>query len=501
MISLIDVQEDQTLDDYAAYTQLTYAVNDLKQAAQEPARQLDGRTVWMVNSTAQGGGVAEMMPKVVSMMRELGIDTEWAVINSEEPNFFALTKRIHNLLHGSGDPHLDREHRELYEAESRSFADAFRDRIDPNDILVIHDPQPLGMGSMLAEELDVPSIWRCHIGLSETTPETETAWDFLQPWAESFDRTVFSLQEYVPDFLSDEADLINPAIDPLSPKNREVSVRQLTSILDRASLTANFHPSLRMAFPTPASRLQRDGSFTHATQPSDIGLLFRPIITQVSRWDRLKGFAPLLQGFARLKSEQYNGHLDLSERERRRLELTRLVLAGPSPDSVSDDPEGQEVFREICALWHDLPPSVKRDVVVLTLPMASRRVNALMVNALQRCSTIVAQNSLQEGFGLTVTEGMWKGAPIMGSRAAGIQEQVTDGEHGRLLHHPDDPEEVATVLGEMLAAEQQRSIWGRNAKRRATQNYLVFTQVQRWLEVLTDVVEQRESVHTDGRIS
>lgn len=495
MIRIIDVQEQKTLEDYDAHTHLTYAVRDLKRAARAPARTLKGRTVWMVNSTAQGGGVAEMLPKVITLLRELGVDTEWAVINSDEKHFFTLTKRIHNLLHGEGNPYLGPDDRALYESVSRTLADEFESRIGPNDILVIHDPQPLGMGAILRERLGMPAVWRCHIGLDETTPATQAAWDFLQPWVRPYDRAVFSLRKYIPSFL-DEADIINPAIDPLSPKNRMLSLQKVTEILDNASLAVSAHPSVTPAFPAPALRLQRDGAFAPATQPGDIGLLFRPIITQISRWDRLKGFAPLLQGFAHLKTEHLKCTRDLSEKHRRRLEMARLVLAGPSPDSVHDDPEGQEVFREICGLWHELSPEVQQDIAILTLPMASRPINALMVNVLQRCSAIVAQNSLREGFGLTVTEGMWKRAPILGTHAAGIHEQIDDGEHGRLLHHPEAPEEIAQVLGEMLESEDQRERWGRNAQRRATRNYLVFSQVHRWLEVLNHTLERSALVES-----
>lgn len=501
MINIVDVQESKTLDDYNAYAHLTYAVQDLMRFAQEPAKRLNGRTVWMVNSTAQGGGVAEMMPKMVTLLRELGIDTEWAVISSEEEHFFELTKRIHNLIHGSGDPHFSRDDRELYASVSRTLAQGMKRRMGPDDILVVHDPQPLAMGAILSDEFGVPAIWRCHIGLDEETPATQAAWEFLRPWAEQYDRTVFSLEEYVPSFLSERSDIIHPAIDPLSHKNRELSIHKITGILKSASLSVSPQPSLTTSFPAPALRLQRDGSFAPATRPEALGLLVRPIVTQISRWDHLKGFAPLLKGFAQMKKRNRNGwHRDISDRHRRRLELVRLILAGPSPDSVQDDPEGEEVFRELCGLWHDLDPALQRDIAILALPMSSRKANALMVNVLQRCSSIVAQNSLREGFGLTVTEGMWKRTPILGSRAAGINEQVNDGEQGCLVANPDDPMDVATVLDEMLEAEEQREVWGRNAKLRASRRYLVFAQIHRWLEVLTQTLD-RVALPANGQSS
>jgi trehalose synthase len=499
MITIVDVETDTTLDDYATHASLARPVEDLRAVAEQTADRLQDRTVWMVNSTAQGGGVAEMLPKVVSMLRELGVDTEWAVIVSDEEGFFPLTKRIHNLLHGAGTPHMSDEDRALYRRVSETCAEGLKRHVEPDDVLAVHDPQPLGAGAVLKDELDLPAIWRCHIGLDETNESTDTAWNFLKPWAERYDETIFSLRDYVPDFLADSSDIINPAINPLSPKNRTLSVSELTDVLRRAQLMQGSHPTVDHDYATPAMRLQRDGSFAPANRPEDLGLMQRPIVTQISRWDRLKGFDSLLQGFARMKESSFIDRHAESERHRMRLSLSRLVLAGPDPDSVSDDPEGQEVFQEICSLWHDLPPEIQRDVAVVTLPMASRHINSLMVNALQRCSSIVAQNSVQEGFGLTVTEGMWKRAPILGTHAAGIQEQVNDGEHGRLLPDGDGPEAIAQTIHEMLAAEEERARWARNARRRVSDRYLVFTQVRRWLEVLAQTVERQEALSVDGQ--
>jgi len=391
------------------------------------------------------------------------------------------------------------EDRALYRRVSEQCADALKHHVDPNDVIAVHDPQPLGAGALLAEDYGLPALWRCHIGLDETNDSTDTAWNFLQLWAEQYDKTIFSLDDYVPGFLENTAAIINPAINPLSSKNRTLSVSELTDILRRAQLVQSAHPTVDPDYAPPAMRLQRDGSFAPATRPEDLGLLHRPIVTQVSRWDRLKGFGPLLQGFARMKERSFiDRHAD-TDRHRMRLSLSRLVLAGPDPDSVSDDPEGQEVFQDICSQWQELPTEIQRDIAIITLPMASRHVNALMVNALQRCSTIIAQNSVQEGFGLTVTEGMWKRVPILGTHAAGIQEQVTDGKHGRLLPTADAPGAIAQTIHEMLAAEAKRAEWERNARRRVSDRYLVFTQVRRWLEELAQTVQQKSVVSKDKR--
>jgi trehalose synthase len=501
MITIVDVDTERTLDDFAQHAPLKRPVQDLRAVAQNYVDRFEDRTVWMINSTAQGGGVAEMLPKVVSILREIGVSTEWAVIVSEEDRFFQITKHIHNLLHGTGDPHLSKEDRALYRSVSQKMAERLARRVEPGDPVAVHDPQPLGTGALLKDKMDVPVLWRCHIGVDETNAATETAWDFLQPWANAYDETVFSLRDYVPDFLDDRADLIQPALNPLSPKNRTLSVSELTDILRRARLASSPHPTVDGDFAPPARRLQRDGSFAPATRPDDLGLLDRPIVTQISRWDRLKGFAPLLQGFTRMKERRFLDRNAISERDRYRLSLSRLVLAGPDPDSVSDDPEGQEVFNEICRLWHDLPPEIQRDVAVITLPMTSRRINSLMVNALQRCSTIVAQNSIQEGFGLTVTEAMWKRRPVMGTHAAGLREQVKDGVHGRHTPSAEDPEAIAHTIHEMLNAEAERTTWARNARRRVSDRYLVFTQVRRWLEVLAQTVDRQEATVTNGEVA
>jgi trehalose synthase len=485
MIEIIDVPVQHTLDDYASYVHLRPAVKQLQEAAPSAVEKLRGRTVWMVNSTAQGGGVAEMMPKMVALLRELGVRTEWVVIGSDDERFFDLTKRLHNLIHDAGPPSLNGQDQSFYEAQSKQFAEELIDRIGPNDLLVVHDPQPMAMGALIGRRNGNPTIWRCHIGLDQETPATRAAWDFLEPWADGYNHSVFTVKDYAPSYFQDRLAVIPPAIDPLSPKNKPLPVHKISGILVNASLGTTLHPVLTLPFDEPARRLQADGSFEPAIEPEGIGLLYRPIVTQVSRWDRLKGWTYLIEGFKRLKAYRDLPHKIPSETHGRRLDLVRLVLAGPDPASIQDDPEGLEVFEQICEQWHDLPTDLQQDVAVVVLPMSSRRHNALMVNALQRCSTIVVQNSLQEGFGLTVTEAMWKDRPVMGSHAVGIREQITDQVHGRLVKEAKDPEEIAAVLNEMLMHPEKREAWARNAMAHVSEEYLVFSQVRRWLDLLS----------------
>lgn len=483
MIQIIDVPQSTTLNDYAAYVHLKPSVEELRAFAVEHVRRSQQGTVWMLNSTVQGGGVAEMMPKLVGLLRELGVRTEWVVMGADDERFFTLTKRLHNMIHGSGTPAFAPSDYEVYQTVSRQVADALHDRIGPKDVLVVHDPQPAAVGALLKEETGIPTVWRSHIGLDRSTPTTQAAWTFLKPWISTYDRVVFSVRDYVPDFLTSCADIIPPAIDPLSAKNQDLSAHKLAGILVNASLAASDQPVLHDDFENPAMRLQPDGVFAPATEPEGLGLLYRPILTEVSRWDRLKGFEPLLEGFNRLKTH-IRLKLDPSDLHRRRLDLVRLVLAGPDPASIQDDPEGLEVFERICDRWRLLDPEVQRDVAVLVLPMGSRRINALMVNALQRCSTVVVQNSLREGFGLTVTEAMWKARPVLGTRAVGIREQIRDGIHGRLVHDAEDADEIAAALDTMLCDAPQREAWARNGQQRVVDEYLVFSQARRWIQTI-----------------
>ena len=487
MIETVAVDEMLTLDDYQAQIHLSEAVRSLRTEARALVPQLEGRTVWMVNSTARGGGVAEMMPRMITIFRELGVDVNWAVIGSDRPDFFTLTKRLHNLIHGSGDPGLGAAEREVYAAVSRENADALRPLLRPGDLLVVHDPQPLGSGAILRRELDVRSVFRCHIGLDTATAQTRAAWEFLKPHADVYDHAVFTAPEYIPDFLAGRAGIIRPAIDPLGHKNRDLLAPRLVGILCNARLVAEQHPVVPAAYGECATRLAPDGSFVPADEGGGVGLLFRPIVTQISRWDRLKGFKPLLDGFIRLK--QQAGSAAAGSRHRRRLELVRLVLAGPDPAAVADDPEAQEVLQELTAAYVALPPALQADIALISLPMAVRKENELIVNALQRCSAVVMQNSLQEGFGLTVTEAMWKRAAVLGSRACGIRQQIRDGVDGRLVQHPEDPEEIAARLDALLEDAGGRIRLGQSAQRRVSDEFLVFTQVRNWLATLAERVQ------------
>jgi trehalose synthase len=487
MIELVETRKGYALDDYESLVMLTATVHDLREKAAGIVSALRGRTLWMVNSTAVGGGVAEMLARMVPLLDELGLPTRWAVIGSDKPEFFLLTKRLHNLIHGTGDPNLTGADRELLESVNRRNADALKTHLKPGDIVCVHDPQPAPLGAMLSREVDITPIWRFHIGLDRHTPETRAAWAFLKPYAESYDRTIFSTKEYIPDFMADRSTVIHPAIDPCSHKNRDLPPHKLVGVLCNGGVMLNRHPVVTPPFSAPALRLQDGGRFEPTNNDDPIGLLYRPTVVQVSRWDRLKGFKQLLKAFVHLKER---AAAEPDPRHRHRLEIARLVLAGPDPSSIQDDPEGQEVLAELTRLYDSLSAEHRQDVVLLSLPMVSAKENALLVNALQRSATVVVQNSIQEGFGLTATEAMWKGVPFVGTHACGLRAQVRDGVDGILTKNPEDPVEISHNIDLLLRDPKRREVMGRAAQRRVLAHLLIFKQLSDWLEMLAGCCRQ-----------
>jgi trehalose synthase len=483
LIENVQSEASWSLNEYSSIPSYASAVRELRTEASLLASVLRDRTVWMINSTARGGGVAEMLPGMIAILEQLGIRTRWVVMHTSRPEFFTLTKRLHNLIHGEQAGELTPADRELYEEVNRQNADELEQLLHPDDILVVHDPQPLPMGAVLKQRRGVRTIWRSHIGLDEHGPATRAAWSFLRPYAETYDHAVFSVPEYIPGYLAGRSSIIHPALDPFSYKNRELSPHKLGGVLCNAGLVPETQPLLASPFAARAQRLRADGTFGPPTDGAEIGLPFRPVVTQVSRWDRLKGFGPLLEGFLHLKDRVHERN-GLDPRHRRRLETLRLILAGPDPASIQDDPEGTGVLGELIDAYRALTPEQQADVAILSLPMASRKENTLMVNALQRCSTVVVQNSLREGFGLTATEAMAKGVGVIGTRACGLRQQIRSGIDGVLVHDPSDPEEIAARLNDVLEDVPKREAMARSAQRRVHDHFLIFTQLCQWVHLL-----------------
>ena len=484
VMELVEIPDGPSLEEYGASMHLTQAVAELRATASQLAPRLAGRTLWMVNSTARGGGVAEMLPRLVGVLNELGVSTKWAVIGTDKMPFFDLTKRMHNLIHGSGKPELSAADKALYDEVSTDLCGEFKSWLKASDLLVVHDPQPAGLGAKVKTEVGAKAVWRCHIGLDQDLPQTRAAWGLLEPYITQYDHAIFTAREYIPKCLSDRASLIRPSLDPYGYKNRQFSIAEGVSILVAAGLMKATGSLLPKPFSRPAERLQADGTFKPATEPEDLGILFRPTITQISRWDRLKGWKPLMDGFVRLKeSAASESNSDL----RHAIESSRLLLGGPEPAAVADDPEAKDVLDELCSTYRQLNADIQKDIALLSLPMSSHRENQLMVAALQYASAIVVQNSIQEGFGLTVTEPMWKGTPVVVSNACGIRQQVQADRDGVMINDPNDPAKVAQALRTSLADPKRRQAMARNAQRRVRDEFLIFNQAKQYLQVLAKV--------------
>jgi trehalose synthase len=371
----------------------------------ELARRLAGRRVKMVNSTAVGGGVAEILNRLVPLMEEVKVPTRWEVINGGE-KFFLVTKAFHNALHGASYDGIP----DWFEAFLATNEENRRRMEFDEDFIVIHDPQPV---ALIAERSPgAPRwVWRCHIDLSSPNPQV---WDFLKPWVDRYDASLFSSPQFtrglrIPQYL------FYPTIDPLADKNRELESDFIRNVLEQ------FH-----------------------IDP------VRPILTQISRFDRLKDPVGVIRAYRLVK----------------RYEDCQLILAG---GGATDDPEGAAVLAEVEEAAAGDP-----DIHVLNLPPWSH----LEINALQRASTIVIQKSLREGFGLTVSEALWKKKPVVASAVGGIPSQVIHKLTGMLVH---SAEGTAYQIRFLLANPSLARTLGENGHQHVKEHFLLTQNLRRYL--------------------
>jgi trehalose synthase len=409
--------------------------------------RLGARRVVNVNSTAAGGGVAELLHVLLGYARGAGVDADWLVIRGDR-EFFATTKRIHNWLYGTpGDGgRLGAAERRAYERTLAANAETlFRD-IGRGDVVIVHDPQPAGLVPMLVDR-GARVVWRCHVGIDRSNEWTERAWDFLRRYVEPAHAHVFSRPTFAPSFISPETlAIIAPSIDPFSAKNAPLSPSRRTALLAGAGLVT--------ARPVHGSRRLRRAEVLRAGHAPAAAV---PLVVQVSRWDRLKDMGGVLQGFVEHVPAASDSH---------------LLLAGPAFSGVADDPEAQSVWQETADLWRRLPKRDRERVHLALVPMVDPEENALVINALQRHATIVVQKSLAEGFGLTVAEAMWKSRAVVGSAVGGIADQLVDRVSGVLIDDPRDLESFGRALARLLREPDERRRLGRNARRRAATHFL-----------------------------
>ncbi|HUA33219.1 MAG TPA: glycosyltransferase [Candidatus Binataceae bacterium] len=367
--------------------------------------RLAGKRVVNVNSTRSGGGVAEILNRLIPLLNEVGLKARWEVISGTE-EFFALTKHLHNALHGTPHQFTAADHGIYNNVTAHNLQNLNLDA----DLMFIHDPQPAGL-IRARDDLGGRWLWRCHIDVSAPAP---SAWEFIAPLVQRYDLSVFSAPQFARTMDLPQV-LIAPSIDPLSDKNRPLSTGEVETILTRLGIRND-----------------------------------KPIVTQVSRFDRLKDPVGVVKAW---------------QIARRRVDC-QLILAG---GSATDDPEGAEVLREVREAAGSDP-----DVHILDLPPDAN----LEINAIQRASAVILQKSLREGFGLTVSEALWKWKPVIAGAVGGIPLQITHRYSGILTH---TVEGTAFWIKQLLSAPEYARRLGENGHNHVRNSFLLTRHMRDYL--------------------
>ena len=435
--------------------------------ARRAADRMRGRTFWNISSTATGGGVAEMLRVLVGYGRGAGLDLRWSVIEGDE-QFFAITKRLHHWIHGMpGDAGpLSIREAEHYQEILRVNAVDLVPQVQRGDVVILHDPQTAGLASALGAA-GAHVVWRCHIGADCENGYTQAAWDFLRPYLDAVEAAVFSRRAYVPSWMPAEiVAVVPPSIDPFSPKNQELDEATVRAILSRAGILAVENTG-------DARFVRRDGSQGSVVRTASVigegGPTSPdiPLVVQVSRWDPLKDMAGVMEAFARIAPDTHG----------------ELLLVGPATHGVSDDPEGATVLAECIERWRGLAQDVRCRVRLVTVPMDDVDENAAIVNAIQRHAAVIVQKSLAEGFGLTVTEAMWKGRAVLASAVGGIVDQLTEST-GVLLDDPSDLDEASRQMRLLLEDPPRRATLGAAAQAHVRARYVGDRHLLRYARLL-----------------
>ena len=451
----------------------------LMQARAEAAAMLAGRTVWTVNSTAVGGGVAEMQRTLFPYWTGSGLDARWLVLTAPA-SFFRLTKRLHNMLHG--DPATARlgiRARGLYERVSADAGAELAARVKPGDVVILHDPQTAGLVRSV-RRAGAACIWRCHLGTGDAAEPVEEAWTFLLPYLEEAHRYVFTRPEFVPRQLdSERVRVLWPAIDPRSPKNQAMAPPVAHAILHHCGL-ARWPEAWRR--PQTALRnvpLAWGGSRIVQRRCSVLREDRRAVldddrlVVALSRWDRLKDPLGILHAFAEHASDP----------------AVRLVLAGPPGTSVADDPEGSAVLRAVRAAWAALPRDARRRIDIAIFPMVDLDENGLIVNALQRSADVIVKKSLQEGFGLGVTEALWKTRPVVATRVGGQAEQIADHGSALVVDDPADLARFSAAVAHALADPVDAFSAAAEGHERVRRRYLADRHFVDWIALMSGLLD------------
>jgi len=380
------------------------------------AEPLQGMKVVHVNSTREGGGVAEILHRLIPLKQELGLDASWEIVSGDS-QFYQCTKKMHNALQGNRDGISDELLRH-YEAANGDNFERLKDQLQEADIVFIHDPQPAPL-LKYCQTRRGKWIWRCHIDASRPY---RPVWKYLQNFITEYDASIYSLPAFAQP-MPHPLYIIPPSIDPLSDKNIALDPTEIQEVCTGYGLDPE-----------------------------------RPIISQVSRFDRFKDPVGVIRAYRMAKA--FGPPL-------------QLVLAG---GTAADDPEGEEVLAEVKSEAQDDP-----DVHVLLLPPDAHRT----INAIQRLSTIVLQKSIKEGFGLTVTEALWKGKPVIGGDAGGIRLQVVNHQTGFLVN---TAEGAALRIRYLLKHRDRLKEIGETARNFVLENYLLTRHIREYLTLMVAVV-------------
>lgn len=383
------------------------------------AEKLKGKTIQNINSTAVGGGVAEILSKMIPLLKQLGLNADWNVIKGDG-KFFEITKKIHNALHGRKE--------NLKKEDFEYFVDINRNNISTldlsSDIMFIHDPQPIGL---IEKRKDYKNnwIWRCHIDI---TSAQEDIYNFLKTYILEYDSCVFSAPSFSKKDLNLPQILISPSIDPLSDKNKELTEQEITQVFEKYGLD-----------------------------------LSRPIVTQISRFDYLKDPVGVIKAYKLAK--KYND--------------CQLILAG---GGATDDPEGVKVYEEVLK-----EANGESDIHILLLPQ-----DDLTINALVRGSTIILQKSIKEGFGLTVSEALWKEKPVIASAVGGIPLQITHKYSGILTY---SIEGTAYYLKQLLNDPEYAKQLAKNGKEHVKSNFLITRHLKEYLLLFLSIYYKEDVIY------
>ena len=387
-------------------------IDDLKLIAEK----LKGKLIQHINSTSVGGGVAEILNRMVPLLRELGVDTRWDLIKGGE-QFFEVTKKFHKALHGR-QAEINKTDFDIFlETANRNIAE-----LDTNaDIVFVHDPQPI---TLVNKRKENKWLWRCHIDISEPN---QKVWSFLREFVIKYDAAVFSAPGFSQK-LPIRQFLISPSIDPLSDKNKELPQETIEAVLRKYEI------------------------------PKD-----KPIVTQISRFDRLKDPLGVIEAYLQVK--KYND--------------CRLVLAG---GGAADDPEGVKVYEEVKER-----AMADKDIHILLLKQ-----NDLEINALQRASSVIVQKSLREGFGLTVTEALWKAKPVVATNTGGIPLQIKHKYSGLLCHSVDG---AAFAIKQFLNSPEYAKRLGENGREHVRNNFLLTRHLKDYILLFLSLYHNEDAIY------